>query len=378
MLLIEAGDAMTEAGSLAEADRVLEQARLEAAALRDPAQEAAARLGVTYLHHVTEGDAPEAEVIAGVQDAITVLEAVGDETGLSRAWRILTNVHFAGCRYLDATSAAEQMIEHARRAGDRSMELRALPALATCAQLGPMPVPEAIAIVQRVLAELEEDRKSEAYTLRALALLEAMRGRFSEARTMYLLSRATLEELGWHFDAALTSTTASGPVELIAGDAAAAEAELRRDYDALAAMGERNYISTTAGFLAEALYRQGRDEEALAMTEQSEEIAAADDVATQYLWRSVRAKLVARRGSFAEAEALAMDAIRIIEAAQDPDSQGYAYVDLAEVLRMAGRPDDAVRAADEAAARFDQKQNTESAARARRLKAEIQGAPAVG
>ena len=154
---------------------------------------------------------------------------------------------------------------------------------------------------------------------------------------MYLLSRAILDELGWHFDAALTSAIASGPVELIAGDVTAAEAELRRDYDALAAMGERNYISTTAAFLAEALYRQGRDEEALAMTEQSEEIAAADDVATQYLWRSVRAKLVARRGSFAEAEALALDAIRIIEAAQDPDSQGYAYIDLAEVLRMAGR-----------------------------------------
>jgi tetratricopeptide (TPR) repeat protein len=91
----------------------------------------------------------------------------------------------------------------------------------------------------------------------------------------------------------------------------------------------------------------------------------------------VRAKLVARRGSFAEAEALALDAIRIIEAAQDPDSQGYAYIDLAEVLRMAGRADEAIRAADEAAARFDQKGNTESAARARRLKAEIQATPTV-
>ena len=59
-------------------------------------------------------------------------------------------------------------------------------------------------------------------------------------------------------------------------------------------MGERNYISTTAAFLAEALYRQGRDEEALAMTEQSEEIAAADDVASQCLWRSVRMR---RRGT---------------------------------------------------------------------------------
>ena len=376
-LLIEAGEAMIEAGSLAEADAVLEQARLEAAALRDPAKEAAARLGVIYLHHVTQGDEPEAEVIAGVHDAITVLEAVGDEAGLSRAWRILTNVHFAGCRYLEATSAAEHMIEHARRAGDRSMELRALSGLAICAQLGPMPVPEAIAVVERVLAELEDDRKSEATARRALALLEAMRGRFDEARTMYLLSRAILDELGWHFDAALTSAIASGPVELIAGDVATAEAELRRDHDALAAMGERNYISTTAAFLAEVLYRQGRDDEALAMTEQSEEIAAADDVATQYLWRSVRAKLVARRGSFAEAEALALDAIRIIEAAQDPDSQGYAYIDLAEVLRMAGRADEAIRAADEAAARFDQKGNTESAARARRLKAEIQATPTV-
>ena len=70
-----------------------------------------------------------------------MLEAADDQHGLSRAWRIITNVHFAGCRYLDATDAAERMIEHARLAGDRQMELRAMSALATCAQLGPTPVP---------------------------------------------------------------------------------------------------------------------------------------------------------------------------------------------------------------------------------------------
>ena len=69
-------------------------------------------------------------------------------------------------------------------------------------------------------------------------------------------------------------------------------------------MGERNFISTTAAFLAEALYRQDRDDEALRMTEESEEIAAADDVATQYLWRTVRAKLIARAGRYDEAEAM--------------------------------------------------------------------------
>ena len=239
-------------------------------------------------------------------------------------------------------------------------------------------MPEAIAIVERVLSELGGDRKSEAYTLRALANLEAMRGRFDEARTLYRQSRATLDELGWRFAAALTSAIASGPVELIAGDALAAERELRRDYDALAAMGERNYISTTAAFLAEALYRQGRDDEAFRMTEESEQIAAQDDVATQYLWRSVRAKLIARQGRFEEARSLAEAAVTIIGAAQDPDSQGYAAIDLAEVLWMAGRDDEAIAAAEASAALFEQKANTSSAARARSLRSSIEVAPVRG
>jgi ATP/maltotriose-dependent transcriptional regulator MalT len=230
-----------------------------------------------------------------------------------------------------------------------------------------MPVADAVSVCTSVLERIRSDRRSEAYTMRALANLEAMGGRFEEARALYRRSRETLEQLGWRYDASLTSAVASGPVELIAGDEEAAERELRRDYEALAAIGEQNYIATTAAFLAEALYRQGRDEEALAMTERSEAIADTEDVATQYLWRSVRAKLVARAGRHAEAEALAREAVAIIGRAQDPDSQGYAALDLAEVLRMAGRLDEARAAADEAAARFELKGNRASAERARAL-----------
>ena len=130
--------------------------------------------------------------------------------------------------------------------------------------------------------------------MRALANLEAMRGRFDEARALYRRAARPSSSSAGGSTPRSRPPSPPGPVELIAGDAVAAEAELRRDHDALAAMGERNYISTTAAFLAEALYRQGRDDEALAMTEESEAIADDDDVATQYLWRSVRAKLVAR------------------------------------------------------------------------------------
>jgi class 3 adenylate cyclase/tetratricopeptide (TPR) repeat protein len=370
-LSTDAAEALVEVGELEEARELYQSARTEAEAAGQPVLATTAAMGAVNLRYLTEGGDASA-VTAEVETAIGILGGAGDHGGLARAWRILTNIHFASCQYLDATRSAERMIDEARLARDRPLELRALPALATCAQLGPTPVPEAILIVQEVLAALEGDRKAEAYTQRALANLEAMRGRFDEARALYQASWATLDDLGWRFDAALTSAIASGPVELIAGDADAAERELRRDHDALAAMGERNYISTTKAFLAEALYRQQRDDEALAMTRESEDIAADDDVATQYLWRSVRAKILARTGDQEAAEELAREAIRIIEDTQDPDSQGYAWLDFAQVLRTAGRATEAVAAARTAQERFRIKGNTESEGRARTLEERIE------
>ncbi len=363
VVLTEASEALAEAGELGPADEALVQAIAEAAAVGDPALETTARLVRLYQHYLTEG-ASESEIVDEVGSSIEVLERAGDHRGLTRAWRLLTNVHFAGCRYMAAEQAARRMIEHARLAGDRAMELRVLPALATCAQLGPTPVPEAIAIVERVLADLEGDRKAEAYTLRALANLQAMGGEFELARTLYRRSRATLEELGWKLNAALTAAIASGPVELLADDPVAAESELRRDYEALAAMGERNYISTTAAFLGEALFRQGRGEEANRFAGIGRDLAAADDVSTQVAWRGVRAKVLASRGQFDEGEALAREAVTIMETAEDPDGLGTAMLDLADVLRLAGRTAEAARTADEAAALFIGKGDTAAAARA--------------
>jgi len=365
-LAIDAAEALIEVGELDEARELYERTHAEATAAGHTVLATGAALGGLNLRYLTEGG-DTAEVTRQVEDAIALLEAAGDHAGLARGWRILTNIHFVTCAYSDATRTAERMVEEARLAGDRPLELRLLPGLATCAQLGPMPVATAIGVVNGVLEELEGDRKAEAYTQRALAHLEAMRGRSDVARGLYQASYDTLMDLGWRFDAALTATIASGPVELIAGDVEAAERELRRGHDALAAMGERNYISTAKALLAEVLYRQHRDAEAMAMTVESEDVAAPDDVVTQYLWRSVRAKLLARAGDHAAAERLSREAIDIIEVTQDPDSQGYAWIDLAEVHWMAGRSDAALEAARTSEARFVAKGNTASAGRARVL-----------
>ena len=102
----------------------------------------------------------------------------------------------------------------------------------------------------------------------------------------------------WRFHAALTSLD-SGAVEMLAGDPFAAERELRMDYETLTEMGERDYMPTTAALLAEALYEQGRFDDAEAFAGISESFAASEDITSQFLWRCVRAKVAAQRGEAA-------------------------------------------------------------------------------
>jgi Flp pilus assembly protein TadD len=83
--------------------------------------------------------------------------------------------------------------------------------------------------------------------------------------------------------------------------------------------------------------------------------------------------VLARRGAFAEGEALVRRALEVIRTSDEPDSQGEALLDLAEVLLLAGRPVDAEAPAREALELFELKGNVASTARARELLATIGG-----
>jgi tetratricopeptide (TPR) repeat protein len=351
----------------------------EAQTLHDTALETTARIVRTQLHYTTDpAGTSEEQVIREVEEAVEVLEKAGSHEGLARAWRLLTFVHWTALRYSAAEVAARRTMEQARLAEDHLMETRFLTSLGMCALYGPMPVKQAIERCHELLEQAANDRKAEAVLMCVLARLEAMEGRFENARELYKRSRAQLEEFGWNLYAALTSLD-SGPVEMLAGDAAAAEEELRKDYKALEQMGERNYIATTAGFLAEALYAQGQYDEATTVAHASSEISAADDVASQFHWRAVTAKLLARAGRFDEAEAMAHEALTIIRRSEEVDSQANALMDLGEVLRLAGKEADARGAIQEAVELFERKGNLVLAAKARTLlEAEIEasGRPA--
>ena len=362
-LLLEAGDALIEIGNFTLADELLRKAEEEATRGGDRILEITARLAHLRLRYTMDPEATEPIVEEEVARVVPELEALQANEGLARAWRLLTQVNFTACRWSAVEDAATRMTEYARLAGDTTLEARFLAAQAMAALYGPTPVAAAEERCRQLLARAGEDRRTHAIILCVQAHLAAMDGRFDQAREAYMKSREVLDELGWRFHAALTSLD-SGAVEMLAGDPVAAERELRMDYETLNEMGERDYMPTTAALLAEALYEQGRFDDAESFAQISETFAASEDITSQFLWRCVRAKVAAQRGEPA-AETLVLEALELTEKTEELESQAQVFMDLAEVLELSGRSDEAVPHLREALARYHAKGNVVSAARAR-------------
>jgi predicted ATPase/class 3 adenylate cyclase len=382
LLLLDAGEAVgVDIGELERAESVLTEAVDRALSADEIGIARAAALALLQLRYTTDAHAVQESIgqqesmVELVEQEIPELEAMGDDRALARAFSLLTYVYWTGGRFGDAAAAAERAIRHATAAGDQVTARRFLGSLAISALYGPMPVPEAIATCEEVLARAADDRKVRARAELAIGQLEAMRGDFERARVLYRRSRAALEELGCLFLAALTSLVSS-IIEFLAGDLAAAESELRMDYRRLEEMGERNYISTTAGLLADALYRQGRYDESAEFAGVCEHVASQDDVASQFHWRCVRGKLKARQGAMDEAESLLSAATALIETSDQLDLQGNGLLDFAEVRELAGAPADAAALSEQAAVLFERKGNVVSALRARQLARRLRTTPA--
>jgi tetratricopeptide (TPR) repeat protein len=365
-LLPDLAEPLWELGEFDEADAVLVEA-IEAAEQRGDAvlreHAVVVRLFVENLRSGAEGWAARVEREAGV--AIPTFEAAGDHVGLVRIWRLLTWLYGNACQYGQAVRAADETIVHARLSGDFRKEMGGASSYALAAYLGPTPVPDAIARCEELVAAIGSDRGTEALVLAMLAQLRAMAGDFDRARDLVARARSTLEDLGRKVLAAGLSTD-SWRIEMLAGDPIAAEIGLRRDYAELEAIGEKYFLSTIAAGLAHVLTRQDRIDEAERFCEIAEELAGEDDVWSQVLWRSARAKVAARRSQFADARRLALDAIERARGTDGTILLADALADLAETSELAGERDAAREALDEALALYEQKQDAVSARHVRR------------
>jgi tetratricopeptide (TPR) repeat protein len=300
----------------------------------------------TRLNTDPVGWAAEAELEA--RRALAAFGELRDERGLARAWSLLGLVHTMYARFAPAEEAWSRAAEHADRAGDRRDALESLSWVPSMVWAGPTPADEGIRRCREVFDHAQGDKKAMSSALYSEAGFEAGLGRFDEARSLLARSRALLEEVALPVWIAGPLAQCIGWTELLAGDPAAAEQELRRGYDTLRAIGEVSFLSTVAGLLAEALYAQGNYEEAELLTRVSERVAGAEDVYTHLLWQSVRAKCLARKGRIAEALRLADASGALAETTDSLHLRWHEQMSQAEVFRLAGRAADAEAAAREA------------------------------
>jgi predicted ATPase/class 3 adenylate cyclase len=374
-LMSDRGEALMESGDFPLAEKLLTDAVDGAVAAGDRGAEAHSRVVLLLLKESTDPQHRSQEAFDVLESVIPVFEELGDDRGLARSYRLLADLHWTRSRYGDADRALRLATRHARRAGAAWEEAESLGQLLGAGLYGPTPVAEVVRSCEEVLASEPGDRTVRAArALRTLGALRAMQGRFEEAREHVVRSRETLEDLGLKLRAAF-GAEAAGFVEMLAGDPKAAERELRAGYEALESLGERGFASTVSALLAHAVSAQGRLDDAERFSRIAEQMAAEDDLSTQVMWRSARANVLAGRGRHPEAERLALEALRLAAETDDLNMHADTLMDLAEVLRLAGRDAEASRAAEEALDLYRQKGNLVSAERAERV---LEGSPTAG
>jgi ATP/maltotriose-dependent transcriptional regulator MalT len=322
-LLPELGEALCDFGDLARADTVLAGAIADAREAGDRRVEMSAELAGAYASSFNDPEQGLERLRELAEQAIELFGELGDEAGLARAWQALAIVHVGACRWRAAEEARRHGLEHARAAGEHGLELRALSGLAYALYFGPAPADQAIVSVEEILERTRGFPVAEGAVLGVLGGLLSMQGRFEEARVLHARGQEIFAQLGPALPVAEGALNAAD-TELLAGDPEAAERLLRGAYAALEAADETAIRTSVAAGLAQALHAQGRDDEALAFTEDSEQTAAPDDVQAQALWRAVRARVLRK-------PELAREAVELARGTDDPNLLAMALLAAGEV-----------------------------------------------
>jgi hypothetical protein len=276
------------------------------------------------------------------------------------------------CREAEREAAAGRAILHYRRAGWPTSTC--IGELAGALYFGPTPAPAAVARCEQLLDHEADDRTAEANVLVFQGGLTAMLGQFDDARALVERARATYEELGQVQLAATYGSAVAAGVDLLAGDVGASTERLRALYDVYERLDDHAHLATCAAELADATYRVGSYDESRELTRVAERSARADDVGAQVAWRSVRSKLLARAGAFAEATRIRDSALGLSEATDTLNQRAKVQLDAAEVAALTGDDTEAAAFGNRAIQLYELKGNVVAAARARAMTDE--GVPA--
>jgi len=210
------------------------------------------------------------------------------------------------------------------------------------------------------------DRLTEASVESALGVVYALRGEFEHGRA--LVHRAILvhEELG-HLMGVEVHQHGLGYIEALARNWPAHESAWQHVHQASVAIGRRDWIVESAVELGESLYRIGRVHEAgrFAAIAAEQAVPHHHSPDTQAPLLRLQAKLRAHDGAHEEADRLGREALAASFGVDSPWLQADTLMDLAEVLELAGRPDEAREAVKRALQLYEQKEHLVGVERAR-------------
>jgi class 3 adenylate cyclase len=266
------------------------------------------------------------------------LTELGDQEGAAWAGLELAKLRFWKGRIQSGLDLARELLPTAG-AGRIGDDIRGW--IVGFAYWGPTPAPEAIELAQRMGSEMRDPRQGASRTARQIGALLAMQGRFEEARTKFEEQRAEYEEIGSRFLLGSLLSHHAGPAELLAGHAARAAEMERSGFELLTAAGDRGFASFSAVNVARAMLELGRDTEAEEWARKGQEMTSADDIATQEPARGILARVMAHRGEHGPAERLAREAAAALDETDMLAQAADAHADLADVLELAGNPDEA-------------------------------------
>jgi len=348
-LLPAIGESLEGTANHTKAGEIYEEALERAEAAGDRHVEGLARLGRAHVWFVAHPEVPASRLIDETEHAIRLLERTDEERGLADAWRLLGESRMYEGRASEGQQALERALQHADP--DRfARDWNAISfAMGMCLLDGPAHLQRAVEFAQEHLTAARDRsmRAMEADMLHVLGVALGRQGSFEGARAVLSESTAISEDMGLLY-MSQWSRRSRGRMELAAGDPVAAERLLRESWEVLAQMGLQSSLGETAVPLAEALYAQGRYEEADSTLKALKEEWASDDASVNAPRLAVRAKLLAADGWIRLAEETADRALRVVRPMDWLCLQVDALLAHAEVMDAAGRHGDALASAEEA------------------------------
>jgi tetratricopeptide (TPR) repeat protein len=371
-LLPDLADARALTGDAPGLRSAIEEGTEAAAALDDRALKSRMILRQALFEGQADPQASMEELVEGVETCLHVLAEERDEVGLAEAWFTLGQFRFWLGRLVDAEDALERCLVYADRQNLGRVRAEALTKLGWVMENGPIHVDRGLQRVHELMGRARGHRYAEADLLTVRAHLEAMVGRFAEARQDISRARSIFEDLGAPMAVARFVSLLTWFVESLAGDLPAAVRELRRGYETLKGTHAAGMLASRTAALASALAENGQDDEAIRFADMTDELAPPDDFEPQIWSREARARVLSKRGEHEAAERAAREAVVIVARTEWLDRHADALMVLAEVLRSAGRTADALPVTQEALARYERKGNAVAGERARLLMEELE------